>query len=109
MRQFNLSFKIKLSKKQEWEMSQLESKYHLPYLLSFVSDSGFKTTYTNCSQSWSNTRPFDKIRWRPIWGHGDVLRNGVINWCREKLDRQRRELINKLSVTELRKLTGRAG
>ena len=99
----NLNFKIRLSKKQTWEMSQLNEKHRFTYLLSFIGPSGFKDTYTNLA-SGVNDSPFGKLR--PYFKHFDRLSGGTVRYHKDRLSRERKRLLSKIPVSELRRMIG---
>ena len=98
----DLNFKIHLSKKQAWEMSQLDKRHHLPYLLSFIGSKGFQSAYTNLSNSIPNPTPFEKLR--PHYKHFDRLKGGTIHYHKFHLKNERTKLLKKIPISKLKKI-----
>jgi hypothetical protein len=102
MKQFNLNFKIKMSKKQMCELSQLDTKYHFRYIMSFIQYNGFNECYTNLSRSIPSPKPFERIRINEMFIR-DSLNSGI-HWKFERLKRERQRLLMRIPTTKLKKL-----
>ena len=99
-RQYDFNFRISLSKKQAYEMSKIDPKLHLEYLLSFIGHEAFKpNSYDRCNIArW----PFRGMRLRQ-WERKDHNRS-VMPYLRSKLDRQRQMLLHQIPIHQLRKI-----
>lgn len=107
MKLFNLHLKAKLSKKQCWEMSQLDIKDQFKYLLSFSTNNNFHAGNYDNNFNYEKRGPLTKMRssFHSYNRHND-LRNGIMPILRSRIQRRRFILLNKLSTAQLKALVG---